>query len=391
MSAGRVLIYVQHLLGIGHLMRAAALARAFAAQGFTTDLVSGGVPVSSVAPIGVNLFQLPPVQTENGNFSRLADETGRSIDERFRASRRDRLLNLFRERRPDVLILETFPFGRRQMRFELLPLVDAALAEKPKPILVASIRDIVQAPKPGRAEETVALVERAFDVVLVHGDPALVPFGASFPLVPRIKGKVRYTGYIANPLAPLGETRNAGQDEVIVSAGGGAVGETLFATALAARPRTTFRNATWRLLVGGNLGKRPLSLLHERASAGVIIEPARPDFQQLLTNCRISISQAGYNTVMDVVNAGARAVVVPFVGAGETEQTMRAESLAARGLVQVVEEKMLTPARLGSAVDAAAGMPAPDFAWIDRSGAETSVRVLREILDARNSRWKGRA
>ena len=41
----RVFFYVQHLLGIGHLRRAAVLARALAAGGFDVLLVSGGAPV----------------------------------------------------------------------------------------------------------------------------------------------------------------------------------------------------------------------------------------------------------------------------------------------------------------------------------------------------------
>ena len=41
----RVLVYVQHLLGIGHLMRARLIAEALAARGFDTHLVTGGMPI----------------------------------------------------------------------------------------------------------------------------------------------------------------------------------------------------------------------------------------------------------------------------------------------------------------------------------------------------------
>ena len=41
-------------------------------------------------------------------------------------------------------MIEAFPFGRRQMRFELLPLLDAIAAMTPKPLLVTSVRDILQ-------------------------------------------------------------------------------------------------------------------------------------------------------------------------------------------------------------------------------------------------------
>ncbi|MDP1753535.1 MAG: glycosyl transferase, partial [Reyranella sp.] len=46
---GRVFFYVQHLLGIGHLRRAATLARTMAAGGFDVLLVSGGAPIDGLA------------------------------------------------------------------------------------------------------------------------------------------------------------------------------------------------------------------------------------------------------------------------------------------------------------------------------------------------------
>src|SRR5207302_1427876 len=60
----RVFFYVQHLLGIGHLRRAATLARAMAAAGLDVLLVSGGAPV----PLDIGrarLRQLPPVRARD--------------------------------------------------------------------------------------------------------------------------------------------------------------------------------------------------------------------------------------------------------------------------------------------------------------------------------------
>ncbi|MBC6416218.1 MAG: hypothetical protein GDA47_00105 [Rhodospirillales bacterium] len=41
-----VLLYVQHLLGIGHLKRAALIARAAARQGLKVVVASGGMPTA---------------------------------------------------------------------------------------------------------------------------------------------------------------------------------------------------------------------------------------------------------------------------------------------------------------------------------------------------------
>ena len=59
---GRVLLYVQHLLGIGHLQRAARLAKAMAAAGLDVDMVSGGVAVPFLDTGGAALLQLPALK-----------------------------------------------------------------------------------------------------------------------------------------------------------------------------------------------------------------------------------------------------------------------------------------------------------------------------------------
>ncbi len=74
------------------------------------------------------------------------------------------------------------------------------------------------------------------------------------------------------------------------------------------------------------------------------IERFRDDFAALLAGCRVSVSQAGYNTVLDILAARARAVLVPFAAERETEQLLRAERLAARGAAELVRESELTPA-----------------------------------------------
>src|SRR5207302_676607 len=64
---------------------------------------------------------------------------------------------------------------------------------------------------------------------------------------------------------------------------------------------------------------------------GVVLERYRPDFPQILRRCRVSVGQAGYNTVLDILAARAAAVVVPFASGHETGQRLRGERLAAGG------------------------------------------------------------
>lgn len=373
---GRILFHVQHLLGTGHLRRAAAVARALADAGLEVTLASGGLPVRDIGTGGARLFQLPPLAALDERFSGLADAEGRPIGERERVARRDRLLALYREVRPHALIIEAYPFARRQLEFELLPLLDAARRAEPRPLVVSSVRDIVQRKSARRVAAMAERAERDFDLVLVHGDPAIVPLEASFPAAARFADRLHYTGYVASPAAARGGPGDPGWGEVVVSAGGGAVGAALLDAALAARPLTRLAATTWRLLAGPNLGAADFARLAGRAPGGVVVERARADFGQLLANCAVSVSQAGYNTATDILAAGARSVLVPFAGHGETEQGQRAERLARLGYARVVAEDDLGPETLAAAVEAALDGPAPTAARPRMDGAEESARLL---------------
>ena len=186
-----------------------------------------------------------------------------------------------------------------------------------------------------RRRAIVARVRDDFAAVLVHGDPSLIPLEASFPEAPEMADRLVYTGYVGASDEPAGADNDAGADEVLVSAGGGAVGGALLATALAAR-----RAAAWPISAGGcsldPICPAQFAALSAKLPDGVVLERYRADFPQMLRRCRVSVSQAGYNTVLDILAARANAVLVPFADLRETEQALRAERLADRGVVEIV-------------------------------------------------------
>ncbi|MGB0577164.1 MAG: hypothetical protein ACPGPC_13595 [Alphaproteobacteria bacterium] len=61
----KALFYVQHLLGIGHLKRAATLSRAMEAVGFDVTIVSGGKTVPGVNTGSTSFVQLPPMRSKD--------------------------------------------------------------------------------------------------------------------------------------------------------------------------------------------------------------------------------------------------------------------------------------------------------------------------------------
>ena len=111
----------------------------------------------------------------------------------------------------------------------------------------------------------------------------------------------------------------------------------------------------------------------------VIVERSRPDLPSLMRRAKLSISQAGYNTVMELIATGVPAVVVPFEGGVETEQRLRADLLAERGRLQVVRETELTVETLGAAMRRAVAADRHVVAGVDLEGAQRTAVILREL------------
>jgi predicted glycosyltransferase len=375
----RIFFHVQHLLGIGHLRRAVTLARALAADGFDVLLVSGGAPASGLDLGQARFCQLRPVRAVDETLRDICRLDGTPLDDNFRTVRTGELLALFQAERPDILITEQFPFGRTRLRFELLPLLDAAKALDPRPLIVSSVRDVVRRASPQRVAEAVALLTASFDAVLIHADPRLVDFARSFAGWDAISARTHFTGFVAEADLSRRPVSRAGANEVVVSIGGGAVGAPLLEAAIAARQHTPVADNVWRLLVGPNLPSAERWAL--AAGEGIVIEPARGDFTTLLANATLSISQAGYNTVVETLSCADRAVLVPFSTPRETEQADRACLLRDRGMVAVVPPDALSPETLADAVRRAlAGPSLRSFPACDTNGTHNSAALLRRLL-----------
>lgn len=382
------LLYVQHLLGIGHLMRAGALAQGLEAGGIRVVLVSGGMPVP-VLDVGASRFeQLPPVRAADDSFKVLVDEAGNPVNDAWKARRRERLLAIFDREAPHILITELFPFGRRQMRFELEPLLERARSIRGPirlPVIASSVRDIlVASSKKERTEDIIACARKYYDYVLIHGDQNVIPFERSFARAADIADLSHSTGYVVGPVPARQGPGAPGYDEVIVSAGGGAVSEDLLKAAIGARAMCNLRGHTWRVLIGHNYPEEAFRACRASAPRGVFVERARSDFTQLLANCALSISQGGYNTVTEILATGARAVCLPFAGGRESEQSLRCRLLAERGLLQMVEHEHLSAEQVALAVDRALESKLFHGQAVDTHGATRSAALLREAVQSRH-------
>ena len=368
----RVMLCVTHLLGTGHLARTLTLARAFVAAGHDTHVVSGGRPAPHLDTRGVSMHQLAPVASSGTDFTRLVDAAGAPVGDALLDARAGTLCALLDRLRPDALITELFPFGRRMLRTEFLALAEQARAQRIP--CFSSVRDILAPPSSDRkAQFALETVLRFYSAVLVHGDPDIAPLESSWPVTPELRARLVYTGYIAPPPAPPDPSA---EGYILVSAGGGPVGTGLFRAAL-----DTARlcpGTRWRFFVGDPALRTDLA---HTAPAGAEVTGLSPGFRSQLACARASVSQLGYNTALDLLQTGVPAVVVPFDDGGEVEQSLRARAFSELAGLRVLTSPELSAAALRDALSAVCTGPRRSPGPGALTGAQASVDAVIACLE----------
>ncbi len=379
-SLPTLLFYCQHSLGIGHLTRSFALARALAGPFRVVFLNGGRLPPGLPVPAGIEIIDLPPLGMDDGHT--VVSRDGRQDVATATQRRRELIAAAVQQHRPAVLLVELFPFGRKKFASEILPMIRQARRQPGAPArVVCSLRDILVDARPDQQhhdDRARWLTDRYFDAVLVHADPALARLEDSFRPRQPLRVPVHYTGYVV----PARDTtlRAARGEHLLVSAGGGIVGGDLLRTALAARLLLADPTRPLRLIAGPFLPDDQWSALQQQVQGQPGVELVRqvPDMVAEMQAARASISQCGYNTALDILVAGVPALVVPYATSTENEQSGRAARLAALGAMQQLDPAALSPAALAAAIDSLLAFQ-PRAAALGLNGAADSAQRLQQL------------
>jgi predicted glycosyltransferase len=367
-----LLFYCQHSVGLGHLTRSYVLC-AHLAEWFSVVLVCGGtLPEGIDPPPGVELVALPPLGV--GARSRFVSHDPRFTVERAWAVRGELLLRTLRRVRPAVVFVELFPFGRAKFARELVPLLE--LAREDGAMTACSVRDILvtgREDQAGHDERACRLANDHLDAVLVHSDPRFARLDETFGAFDRLTVPVRYTGFVVG----AARLRKRRERRVVVSAGGGLVGEPLLSTAIEAQRLGT--GLPMRAIAGPLMPDDAFERLREHARGVPELELLRsvPDLASELAGATAAVSQAGYNTTLEIVRAGIPALVVPYATPEEDEQLRRARRLHDLGVLRVLER--LDPVTLADEIRRLDGFE-PTTPAIDLDGGRGTCRELWELM-----------
>lgn len=386
----KILFYCQYVLGIGHLFRTLALCRALSPH--RVILVTGGPPVDAVLPPNTEEVSMPGLMMD-AQFKHLLPAGSDGDVESIKTRRTERLRDLFATERPDLFMVELYPFGRKAFRFELDPILAAIRrGDLPSCRVVCSLRDILVEKQDAAAyeERVVKTLNRYFDALVVHADPALISLSETFGRIRDIRIPLVYSGFVTEKPGP--GAREAvrreldiapGRHLVVASAGGGKVGFDLLDAAVSAFSRISL-DARLCVFTGPFMDAACVDRLKAHAGDTARISRFTPRFLDHLAAADLSISMAGYNTAMNILAAATPALLWPF--AQNREQRMRAERLTRFGAIRVLEDRDLAPARLAKIMESALTKnrnPAPATETgrkVELDGARTTAAWLAEWM-----------
>lgn len=376
----RLLFYCQHILGMGHLVRSMEIVRGLLPE-FQVCFINGGEVVKGFEiPPEVEVVNLPAIKTD-AEF-RTLQPVDKSLDlATVQAMRTQTLLALGDLFAPDILMVELFPFGRRKFSFELIPLLEQAKSRQTQ--VVCSLRDIVVTKQDLAKHEAKVckLMNQYFDLLLVHGDRNFQPLEETFSRLSDLTCETRYTGYVVQPqpetLIPLPETAPL----ILASIGGGRFGHELLYGLLEAAPLLAQQTPhRIQIFTGPFMPEETFVELETIAQAlpNVSIDRFTPHLLSYMKQADLSISMSGYNTTMNILTTGVRAMLLPFTGNDDQEQTMRSQKLARLGVVEVLAQEDLQGDRFAKKIlRCLKTQQAP--VQFDFDGVKNTAALLRDL------------
>lgn len=358
----RILCYAQNLIGVGHFVRMLAIARGLGAAAHEVHLVDGGRAVPRWEGVFDPTLVTLPRLVRLGK--RLAVEgNGNSVAEVL-ADRTRRLIEAAARIRPDVVLVDHYPFSRWELDGEIASMITAARQANRRLRVVCSVRDYLRsnyrpAEQDTYEEGVLARLGQFFDEVLIHTDPGFARLEDTFHRVEQMTMPFRYTGLVVDRLTVSPAVPRPPEPYIVLSCGGSTTNLGFLLAAIGAwrdlRARTVL--GTMPLIVfAGPVGEADAAEL--RAAMGD--EPAQlfgffPDFPAWLAGSALSISRAGYNTCAQFLASGVRSILVP--NPDNADQTPRARRLAEFGVAAVVEGDPPDSAAIAAAITTALARP----------------------------------
>ena len=387
----KVMFYCQHILGMGHLIRSVEIVKGLIPD-FEICFINGGQVIPEFEfPPEIEVINIPAVKTDS-EFNELRPVNDSLTMEEVETIRTKMLLDTCDRFQPDILIIELFPFGRRRFSFELIPLIEKAKAMGTK--IVSSVRDIVVTKQnQQRHEEKVCrLINKYFDLLLIHGDPNFVKLNLSFSRVNDFKCPVYYTGYVVQPI-PKTLQIILDRPTILVSVGGGRFGHDLLECVARTAPILKDKIPHHIQIFAGAFSPDEVLIKLQDLTKdldNITCDRYTTNLLDYMQQADLSIGMGGYNTTMNILSTGIPAMMMAFQGNNDKEQETRLQKLDSFGRVKMIHSKDLQPEKFAQQIINYLEQT-PSNLTLDLNGVKNTSNYLQQLMSKQYQKVVSRA
>jgi predicted glycosyltransferase len=351
----KIAYYCQQVLGVGHFHRSLEICRALSTRHNVT-MITGGSSLD-ITEKSVDFFQLPGLMMDR-EFNNLTPCDSRLSLDDVKHERKKSLFHFFEENKPEIFLVELYPFGRKAFRFELDPvLMGIKNLQLPPCRIYCSLRDILveRSDQEKFEQRIITAINTLFDGLLIHGDQNMTPLDETFSRTADITIPTIYTGYVTPK--PTENSRGLVRKKlklppdsrlIVASIGGGNVGEELLINMAKTFDQLHDEKLFLQIFTGPYADGDLLNELQKLANKHLQVERFSPQFPDWLAAADLSVSMAGYNTCMNILAAGVPALLYPFNQ--NQEQLLRVQKLTERVPFTILQRQDLNPAILANLV-----------------------------------------
>lgn len=372
----RIALYSHDALGLGHIRRNLAVARALRTLDADILLLTGAPEAAGIKrEHGIDIVSVPALSKDSqGEYCSRSLSLGLPDVLRVRSELLRAAVSSFQ---PDLLIVDKHPRGFSGEMTRAL-----AAVRRTGTRVVLGLRDVLDEPEVAAREwqrdRGNAALRSYYDEVWLYGDPEVHDSASYLDLRP----PVRATGYLAEGRVPTGDQvrrpRGLGTEPYVLCALGGGSDGAEVATAFARATYPAGHNGV--LVTGPHLpreARRTVRHLAEQRS-DLIVHSFRDDLEHWYGGARGVVSMGGYNTVCEVLAANKPLLVVPRT-TPRAEQLVRARALAQRGALDMCHPDDLSPEALGAWLAAIDDRP-NRAASINLAGLDTIPTLAAQLL-----------
>jgi predicted glycosyltransferase len=383
----KIIFYCQYVWGMGHLFRSIEVVRALAEH--EVVLVVGGSEIDVRLPQHVALVRLPGFYMDEQFTTLIPEDPDKKIED-IQRQRKEILFSLCARHKPDLLVIELYPFGRTLFGFELQPLLDAIRRGRFGKIkVVCSLRDILVEKRDQKAYEARVLdhLSAHFDLLLIHSDPKVMPLDETFSRVHDIRIPIFYTGFVAQKVKPgagkrLRRELAIGEREklIVASAGGGRSGFKLLSHLIEAiHLLPNSKQIRLEMFTGPFRDEREFKKLSAHSDKRIRVRCFTRRFLDYLSAADLSASLAGYNTCMNLLVTRTPALVYPYLR--QREQPMRVAKIKNYLPMKILQDRDLNPNLLGKHIQQMLRESRlSDDVALNLNGAENTAHYLSEQM-----------